>query len=151
MKFIPRFGLAVILAAAAAAPAFAALGSDAASVLADRDQSLGTLHISTAAGYSVHEIIATRSGTTVREYLTPGGKVFGLAWRGPFMPSLQQFLGAYFAQYEQAASAPHAGHRHMNVELPGLVVHSSGRMRGFYGRAWAPDLVPQNVSTDDIK
>jgi hypothetical protein len=39
----------------------------------------------------------------------------------------------------------------MNVELPGLVVHSSGRMRGFYGRAWAPDLVPQNVSTDDIK
>lgn len=151
MKFIPRFSLAVILAAAAAAPAFAALGGDAASVLADRDQSLGTLHISAAAGYSVHEI-ATRSGTTVREYLTPGGKVFGLAWRGPFMPSLQQLLGGtYFAQYEQAASAPHAGHRHMNVELPGLVVHSSGRMRGFYGRAWAPDLVPQNVSTDDIK
>jgi hypothetical protein len=39
----------------------------------------------------------------------------------------------------------------MNVEVPGLIVHSSGHMRAFYGRAWAPDLVPQNVSTDDIK
>jgi hypothetical protein len=149
MKFIPVFTLAVTLAVIAATPAFAALGGDTASVLADRDQTQGTLHISAAAGFSVHEI-TTRSGT-VREYLTPGGKVFGLAWRGPFMPNLQQYLGAYFAQYVQAASAPHAGHRHMNVELPGLVVHSSGRMRSFYGRAWAPDLIPQNVSTDDIK
>ena len=150
MKFIPIFSLAAILAAVAAAPALAALGGDATSVLADRDQTQGTLHISAAASFSVHEI-ATRSGTTVREYLTPGGKVFGLAWRGPFMPSLQLFLGGYVAQDEQAASAPHAGHRHMTVELPGLVVHSGGRMRGFYGRAWLPDLVPQNVSTNDIK
>jgi hypothetical protein len=150
MKFIPRFGLAVILAAAAAAPAFAALGGDAASVLADRDHVKGTLQITSASNYSVHEI-TTPSGTLVREYLTQDGKVFGIAWRGPFMPDLRQLLGAYYPQYEQAASAPHAGHRQMTVELPGLVVHSSGRMRGFYGRAWAPDLVPQNVSTDDIK
>jgi len=24
-------------------------------------------------------------------------------------------------------------------------------MRAFFGRAWAPDLVPQNFSVDDIK
>lgn len=150
MKFISKLGSALIVTAVTAAPAFAALGGDTASVLADRDQTQGTLHISAAASYSVHEI-TTRSGTTVREYLTPSGQVFGIAWRGPFMPNLQQFLGSYYAQYVQAASAPHAGHRHMNVELPGLIVHSSGHMRAFYGRAWAPDLIPQNVSADDIK
>jgi hypothetical protein len=150
MKLIPRLGLAFALIIGAAAPAYAALGADTASVLADRDLANGTLQISTAAGYSVHEI-TTPGGTTVREYLTPDGKVFGLGWRGPFMPNLHQLLGAYSAQYEQAASAPHAGHRHMDVESPTLVVHSGGRMRAFYGRAWVPDLIPQGVSADDIK
>jgi hypothetical protein len=151
MKFTPRLGLAFALTIAAAAPAFAALGGDTASVLADRDLAKGTLQISSAAGYSVHEI-TTPLGTTVREYLTPDGKVFGLGWRGPFMPDLRQFLGTYYTQYLQAAAAPHAGgHRHLSVELPTLVVHSSGRMRAFYGRAWSPDLIPQGVSADDIK
>lgn len=150
MKFIPRLVLALALTVGAAAPAFAALGGDTASVLADRDSAKGTLQISSAAGYSVHEI-TTPFGTTVREYLTADGKVFGLAWRGAFMPDLHQFLGAYYPQYVQAAAAPHAGHRHLSVELPSLVVHSGGRMRAFYGRAWAPDLIPQSVSADDIK
>jgi uncharacterized protein DUF2844 len=151
MKFIPKLGLALCLTIGAAAPAFASLGGNTDSVLADRDLAQGTLQISAAVGYSVHEI-TTSSGTTVREYLTPAGKVFGVAWRGPFMPDLHQFLGAYYAQYEQAAAAaPHVGHRHLSVELPTLVVHSNGRMRAFYGRAWAPDLIPQNVSADDIK
>ena len=149
MKFIPRLAIALALTVVVA-PAFAALGGDTASVLADRDHEKGTLQISSAASYSVHEI-TTSFGTTVREYLTPGGKVFGVAWRGPFMPDLRQLLGAYYAQYEQAAAARHVNHRHVSVELPTLVVHSSGRMRAFYGRAWAPDLIPQNVSADDIK
>jgi hypothetical protein len=151
MKFTPRLGLAFALTIGAAAPAFAALGGDTASVLADRDLAKGTLQISSAAGYSVHEI-TTPLGTTVREYLTPDGKVFGLGWRGPFMPNLHQLLGAYSAQYEQAAAAPHAGgHRHLSVELPTLIVHSNGRMRAFYGRAWVPGLIPQGISADDIK
>jgi hypothetical protein len=151
MKFIRTFGLAFALTIGAAAPALAALGGDTASVLADRDLVQGTLQISPAAGYSVHEI-TTPQGTRVREYLTPAGKVFGLAWRGPFMPDLHQLLGAYAAQYEQAAATtPHSGHRHLSVELPTLVVHSSGRMRAFFGRAWVPDLIPQSVSADDIK
>jgi hypothetical protein len=151
MKLIPTLGLALGLTLGAAAPALAALGGNADSVLADRDLANGTLQINAAAGYSVHEI-TTASGTTVREYLTPAGKVFGIAWRGPFMPDLRQFLGAYYAQYEQAAATTqHVGHRHLSVELPSLVVHSNGRMRAFYGRAWAPDLIPQNVSADDIK
>jgi Protein of unknown function (DUF2844) len=150
MKFIPRLALALGLTIGAAAPALAALGGDTASVLADRDQIEGSVHITATASYSVHEI-TTSFGMTVREYLAPDGKVFGLAWRGPSMPDLRQFLGSYYSQYLQAASAPHAGHRHLSVELPALVVHSGGRMRAFAGRAWAPDLIPQNVSADDIK
>lgn len=152
MKLISKFGSALIVTAVTAAPAFAALGGDAASVLTDRDRTHGTLHISAAASYSVHEI-TTASGTTVREYLTPAGKVFGLAWRGPFMPDLRQFLGVYYTHYQQAAraAAVRTSSRHVEVQAPDVVVHSSGRMRAFYGRAWAPALVPQGVSTEDIK
>jgi hypothetical protein len=67
------------------------------------------------------------------------------------IPDLRQMLGTYYGQYEQAASAPHlGGHRHLAIEQPGLVVQSSGRMRAFSGRAWAPDLLPQNFSVSDI-
>ena len=150
MKFSPHVATALLLSAAAAAPAYAALGGDTASVLRDREQLRGALNITPGAPYSIHEI-TTSSGTTVREYVSAAGKVFGVSWRGPFMPDLHQLLGAYHAQYVQAASAPHAGHRHMDVVLPGLVVHSAGRPRGFVGRAWAPALMPQSVSADDIK
>ena len=150
MKFIPRLGLAVALTIGAAAPALAALGGDAASVLVDRDQAHGTLQITSNGNYSVHEI--KTSFGAVREYLTPAGKVFGVSWKGQFMPDLPHLFGAYYPQYQQAAAAaPHTGHRHLHVESPTLVVHSNGRVRAFFGRAWVPDLIPQNVSTDDIK
>jgi hypothetical protein len=150
MNFIPRLGLAFALTIGASAPALAALGGDVASVLVDRDQAHGTLQITANGSYSVHEI--TTSFGTVREYLTPAGKVFGVSWKGQFMPDLRHLFGAYYAQYEKAAAAPHmGGHRHLSVELPTLVVHSNGRMRAFYGRAWVPDLIPQSVSADDIK
>jgi hypothetical protein len=150
MKFIPRLALAFALTIGAATPVLAALGGDTASVLVDRDQVRGTLQISSASNYSVHEI-TTPQGTTVREFVTPDGKVFGLAWRGRFMPNLHQLLGSYAAQYEQAAATtPHVGHRSLSVELPTLVVHSGGRMRAYFGRAWVPDLIPQSVSAADI-
>jgi hypothetical protein len=31
-----------------------------------------------------------------------------------------------------------------------VVVESSGRTRAFFGRAWAPALLPQNFSLKDI-
>ena len=150
MKLTRPVLCSIVVALAVTAPAFAALGGDATSVQADLVRMKGALRITSSAGFTVHEI-TTPYGTVVREYLTPADKVFAVSWHGPVIPDLRQMLGGYYGQYEQAASAPHlGGHRHLAIEQPGLVVQSSGRMRAFYGRAWAPDLLPQNFSVSAI-
>ncbi len=150
MKLARTAVCSIVVAVSVAAPALAALGGDGTSVQADLARMKGALRITSTAGFTVHEI-TTSYGTVVREYLTPADKVFAVSWHGPVIPDLRQMLGGYYGQYEQAASAPHlGGHRHLAIEHPGLVVQSSGRMRAFYGRAWAPDLLPQNFSVSDI-
>ena len=150
MKLTGALLSSIVLTAAVATPAFAALGGDGTTVRADVARMKGALRITSSAGVTVHEI-TTSYGTVVREYLTPADKVFAVSWHGPVIPDLRQMLGGYYGQYEQAASAPHpGGHRHLAIERPGLVVQSSGRMRAFYGRAWAPDLLPQSFSVSDI-
>ncbi len=150
MKQLGALLSSIALIAAVATPAFAALGGDSTSVQADIVRMKGALRITSSAGVTVHEI-TTSYGTVVREYITPGDKVFAVSWRGPVNPDLRQMLGDYYTQYEQAASLPHAGgHRHLAIEQPGLVVQVTGRLRAFAGRAWVPDLVPQNFSVNDI-
>lgn len=136
----------------AASPTLAALGGDVSTVEADRVSLKGALSgFSTVKGYAVHEI-TTAVGVHVREYLTSDGRVFAVSWEGPFMPDLQQMLGAYYSRFTEAASAPHVGsRRHFRVAQPGLVVESNGRMRAFYGRAWDPSLLPPNFTPADIR
>jgi hypothetical protein len=150
MKLIRPAVCSIVVAVTVAAPAFAALGGDGTSVQTDLARMKGTLRMTSTAVFTVHEI-TTESGVVVREYVSPGDKVFAVSWRGPLIPDLRQMLGGYYGQFQQAASAPHlGGHRHLTIREPGLVVQSSGRMRAFSGRAWAPDLLPQNFSVSDI-
>ena len=150
MKLTGALLSSIALTAAVATPAFAALGGDSTTVQADVARMKGALRITSSAGVTVHEI-TTSYGTVVREYLTPGDKVFAVSWHGPVNPDLRQMLGDHYTQYEQAASVPHpGGHRHLAIEQPGLVVQVSGRVRAFVGRAWVPGLVPQNFSVNDI-
>ncbi|HTT02249.1 MAG TPA: DUF2844 domain-containing protein [Steroidobacteraceae bacterium] len=139
------------LAQAAPPLALAALGGDVASVQADGAHMKASVRPGVAvAGYTVQQMTIA-SGTVVREYVSPAGKVFAVSWHGPTMPDLRQTLGTYFEQYTAGASAPHVGHRHLTVRQPDLVVQSNGRPRGFYGRAYVPSLLPANVSIDDIQ
>jgi hypothetical protein len=134
----------------AAAPAFATLGAGVASIEADRAKLQGQVQITTVAGVTVHEITTT-TGTRVREYLTPDGSVFAFTWRGPFIPDLRQLLGTYYEQYAHGVREAHPmDKRHLSVQLPGLVVESSGHMRAFAGRAWDPALLPQNFSLSNL-
>jgi hypothetical protein len=150
MKLTGALLFSIALTVAVATPALAALGGDSTTVQADVARMKGALRITSSAGVTVHEI-TTSYGTVVREYITPGDKVFAISWRGPVNPDLRQMLGDYYTQYEQAASLPHpGGHRHLAIEQPGLVVQVNGRMRAFEGRAWVPSLVPQNFSVGDI-
>src|SRR5208337_5162706 len=131
-------------------PAGAVLGDTAASVLNDQARMKGTLRSVDAKTYVMHEI-AGSSGTTVREYVSPAGAVFGVAWEGQFPPDLQQLLGPY---YEQARQAVQSQQRHgrapIAIETPGLVVYQTGHMRSFHGQAYIPQLIPPGVSASDI-
>lgn len=127
----------------------AALGGDAATVAADQAHINGKLVVSHSKKYTVHEIEAP-SGTVVREFTSPAGIVFGVAWSGPTMPDLRQVLGPYFDQYIGAA-AQRNRRGPVLIEQPGLVVQSGGHMRAFFGRAYVPGAVPQGVTMDEIR
>ncbi len=135
-----------------ALPAFASLGGDASSIEADRAHMNASIRVSQSANYSVHQM-QSPGGTVVSEYVSPAGKVFAVTWSGQFMPQMQQILGNYFSQYSAALQAqPHRyGHRPLDLQLPGLVVQTGGRMRAYYGRAYVPDMLPQGVSADAIR
>ena len=130
--------------------ASATLGEDTNSTEVDRASMKATLRMLPMSRYTVHEI-RTPSGTTVREYVSPAGTVFAVAWRGPVMPDLRQAMGRYFNQYVEAASGQPAGHRHRAIREPGLVVQSHGHMRAFSGRAYVPQMLPQGVGVEEIR
>lgn len=138
------------LCAALCAPAFAGLGGTVTSVDADRVSLKGEVRVTSKAGFMVHEISGA-SGMLVQEYFAPNGVIFAVSWRGPGVPDLKQMLGSYYDQARQAASGPHYNHHHLTVATPEVVVQSSGHLRSFVGRAWAPALLPQNFSISDIK
>jgi hypothetical protein len=143
--------------------AWAALGDNAASVLTDQAQMKGTLSSTDNQTYVLHEITMT-SGAKVREYVTPGGAVFGVAWEGQFPPNLELLLGAYYQQARQAVAQQAAatetqqdgvpvrrGRRPMAIQTPGLVMYQTGHMRSFHGVAYVPQLVPQGVQASEIR
>ena len=137
------------LAMTVAQPAIAALGGNAATVVADQVHINGKLVVSQTQKYTVHEIQAP-SGTVVREFASPAGTVFGVAWSGPTMPDLRQVLGPYFDQFVGAA-AQRNWRGPVLIERPGLVVQSGGHMRAFVGKAYVPQAVPQGVAIDEIR
>jgi hypothetical protein len=135
-------------------PAFAGLGENVSSVLADQAHMQGSLRTTQSAGYTVHEITAA-SGVVVREYVSPAtGKIFAVAWQGSWPPDMRQVLANYFAQYQQAAQAQansYAGRKPLLINQAGLVVESGGHMRSFTGRAYIPDMLPEGVKTEAIR
>jgi hypothetical protein len=134
--------------------AFAGLGENVSSVLADQARMQGSLRTTQSASYTVHEITAA-SGVVVREYVSPAtGKIFAVAWQGSWPPNMRQVLADYFAPYQQAAQAQanlHAGRRPLLINQAGLVVESGGHMRSFTGRAYIPDMLPEGVKTEAIR
>ena len=78
-----------------------------ATVAADQAHVDGKLAVSRAPKYTVHEIAAP-SGVVVREFVSPAGTVFGVAWTGPTMPDLRQVLGPYFDRYVRLPRTAHA-------------------------------------------
>src|SRR5271169_1697375 len=139
-------------------PASAVLGDTANSVLNDQARMKGTLRSVDNRTYVMHEITSS-SGTVVREFVSPQGAVFGVAWEGQFPPDLQQLLGPYYQQAQKAqeksqqegSQPPRQRRAPIVVETPGLVLYVTGHMRSFHGQSYIPQLVPQGVQASDIR
>src|SRR5262245_60262961 len=94
----------VFLVASVPGVASAELGGDAASVEADRVRVQGALlRLVRNDAYTLHEM-QSASGVVVREYVSPAGRVFAVAWQGPWHPDLRQLLGPYFLPFQTAAA-----------------------------------------------
>jgi hypothetical protein len=135
----------------AAPPLSAALGESESSVNVDRQFLRGQIRQEVRAGYRLHHI-TDANGTTVREYVSPDGKVFGIAWQGPFVPNMQQLLGKYFVylqQHAQSQTGRHGGP--LIIRQYDFVFASSGHMRSYRGCAYVPSLLPTNVSPEVVQ
>jgi Protein of unknown function (DUF2844) len=151
-----RMVLAMGIAVVALAPCFSAgasLGGNLTSVRDDQMKMQGTLRTTSSDSYNIHEI-QTPSGVVVREYVSPSGNVFGVAWQGRSHPDLHQVLGAYYDQYVQAVQAQRAqrhGHGPLLIEQPGFVVVMGGHMRSLTGRAYIPQGMPAGMHPEEIR
>ena len=130
---------------------FAALGEDQSSIDAESAQ-LHSSRLATAMqGYSVVEM-KTPQQVRIRQFVSPAGVVFAVAWRGPFKPDLQLLLGRQFDSYHFAPRRDGLPRRGVQViQQPDLVVQSGGRQRAFFGIAYLPALVPSGVAVASLQ
>lgn len=151
MKIWRIFVSAALSAFLCTLPCYAALGGDVSSVQADQTRINASLRITQADAYSVHEL-RSPTGVVVREFAAPSGKVFAVAWHGPWPPDLQHLLGDYFAPFQQALQSPtrRAAHGPLFVQQGNLIVELGGHMRDFVGRAYLSDQLPTGVRAEEI-
>jgi hypothetical protein len=133
-------------------PAWASLGQSEASVTSDKLQMKSEDRVQDLQSYKVHELtIAT--GPTVREYVSPGGVVFGVTWQGRAVPDMNQLLGTYVTNLQTATPAQ-TKIRHLRgitVKSGDFVYSNLCQMRICKGSAYVPSLVPSNVSVEVMR
>jgi hypothetical protein len=146
-----RLSMAIV-AVVAGVRARAALGEPAGSVSTDQAALAASRGAAEARGsYRVERLISP--SRTVREYVSPSGVVFAVAWDGVSHPDLGVVLGAYAAPVRRAVAQerPTPGRRGRRIETAGAVVETWGHMRALHGRAYVPALVPTGVTLDEIR
>jgi hypothetical protein len=145
-------GMSIVVVLATAQFAHAILGENADTIASDR-KTLAAVHKASTPrrGYTVEEMAS--ESTAVREYVSPSGVVFGIAWNGIVHPDLTQLLGSYSGEYTAALrEAPRTqGRRSRRLVTDNVVVETWGHMRNLRGRAYAPNLVPGGVRIDEIE
>jgi hypothetical protein len=155
VRFLASTGLAAVVVAMCclALPAWAALGGDTTTILADQAQMQGTRKTTAMGTYTIHEIQAA-DGAVVREYQAQGGTVFAVAWSGPLTPDVRQVLGNYFDEYTKALKAQSTtprGRRPIMISEPGLAIEMGGHPRWFVGKVYIPEQLPEGLRAEEIR
>jgi hypothetical protein len=132
----------------------AALGDDETSIHADQVRVLGVRRQAAAVGMTIHTI-TTPDGSTIRQYVSPSGRVFAVAWNTRYKPRLDLLLGASFPTYAEAgrlAMQKRPGVVHSAVvRRDDLVVESTAHLSAHVGRAYLKSLLPAGASTDALR
>ena len=133
-------------------PAWATLGQIEGSVSVDQQHLRSEDLVQSFQAYKVHQLTTT-NGIIVREYVSPKGLVFGVAWQAPFMPDMHQLLGDYVTALQSATQAQTQIQRRRSliIKTNDFVFLSAGRLRFYTGRAYVPSMIPGNVSVEVVK
>jgi len=133
-------------------PAWATLGQIEGTVSVDQQHLRSEDLVQSFQAYKVHQLTTT-NGTIVREYVSPKGLVFGVAWQAPFMPDMHQLLGDYVTALQSATQAQTQIQRRRSliIKTNDFVFVSAGRLRFYTGRAYVPSMIPGNVSVEVVK
>lgn len=108
-------------------------------------------HVTSAGANYIIRDTTLATGTHVSEYVSDGGLVFAVTWKGPILPNLKSLLGKHFDKMvAESRKAPRAGRSKLDVSLPDVVINSGGHMRAFEGSAWIPSEFPAGFTADDI-
>ena len=134
-------------------PAWAVLGGSPGGVEVDGQPLTVPAKLLPASNYVVHEL--TAPDVVIREYVSPRGSVFAVAWSGRRSPDLPSLLGTYFEQYQAAFTnrdkkrSPMRGMTH--VETTDLIVETGGPMGAVWGKAYVPAQLPPGMTKEAIQ
>ncbi len=129
----------------ATTPAWAALGSNVASVDADVQAFNGQHTLVAKTGFNLHQI-TMQDGSVINEYVSPAGTVFGVSWRGHRIPNFHQLLGTYLTNMQQGQRTNVIPRRAVTIQGTDFMLTSFGRMMNYQGRAWVPSLIPSTLT-----
>lgn len=143
---------ALLVLVLASVPVWAGLGQPEASVTSDQLHMKSEHRVQQFQTYKVHEL-ANTEGAVVREYVSPEGTVFGITWHGRSTPDMNQLLGNYLNNFETATRdqthiVPRRG---ITIKKNDFVYTNFCRMEVCSGSAYAPKLVPSNVSVEVMR
>ena len=143
---------ALLVLVLASVPVRAGLGQPEASVTSDQIHMKSEHRVQQFQTYKVHEL-ANTEGAVVREYVSPEGTVFGITWHGRSTPDMNQLLGNYVNNFETATRdqtrvLPRRG---ITIKTNDFVYTNFCRMGVCTGSAYAPKLVPSNVTVEVMR
>ena len=145
---LPTLGLrfAFLVIGLTSLPAFATLGGNSATVLADQAAFGASLAKNTTAGYTDYTLTLP-SGIIVHEFVNATDQVFEVTWNGKgTRPDMKQLLGPYF---NQTITAPKKGHptlRRADIAGSNVEIHSAVVNRVFSGTAHIPSKIPSTLN-----